>query len=92
MENLTQHAVTRMQQRGIKRNTVELLFHCGAEEYDHRGGTILYFDKQARQRLYRQYGAKQIKTIEGQLDTYAVIAKDGSIMTVGHRTRRINRN
>jgi len=92
MENLTQHALTRMQQRGIKLHTVEMLFQCGAKEHDHRGGTILYFDKQARQRLRRQHGAEQVKKIDGHLDTYAVIAKDGSIMTVGHRTKRINRN
>lgn len=92
MENLTQHAATRMQQRGIKPHTVELLFHCGSKEYDHRGGTILYFDKQARQRLRRQYGTEHVKKVETQLDTYAVVAKDGSIMTVGHRTKRINRN
>lgn len=92
MENLTQHAVSRMQQRGIKAHTIEMLFRCGAKEYDHRGGTILYFDKQARQRLRHQYGAEQIKQTKGQLDTYAVIAKDGSIVTVGHRTKRINRS
>lgn len=92
MENLTQHAVARMQQRGIKVQTVEMLFHCGAKEHDHRGATILYFDKQARQRLCHQYGAAQFKKIEGQLDTYAVIAENGTVVTVGHRTKRINRN
>ena len=92
MENLTQHAVTRMQQRGIKPHTVELLFRCGVEEYDHRGGTILYFDKQSRQRLRHQYGVEAIKKIERQLDAYAVIAENGAVVTVGHRTKRINRN
>jgi hypothetical protein len=92
MEILTQHAVTRMQQRGIKFQTVEMLLQCGAKEHDHRGATVLYFDKQARQRLYDQYGAEQLKKIDRQLDTYAVIAGSGAVVTVGHRTRRINRN
>ena len=92
MENLTQHAVARMQQRGIKAQAVEMLFHFGAKEHDHRGATILYFDKPARGRLCHQYGTKQFKRIEGQLNTYAVIAKNGTIVTVGHRTKRINRN
>lgn len=92
MENLTQHALTRMQQRGIKLHTVEMLCRCGTKEYDHRGGVILYFDKQARQRLRRQYGGEQIKKIDGQLHTYAVIAKNGTVVTVGHRVKRINRN
>ncbi len=92
MENLTQHAVTRMQQRGIKAQTVEMLFHCGAKEHDHRGATILYFDKRSRQRLSHQYGAEQLKKIERQLDAYAVIADNGAVVSVGHRTKRINRN
>ena len=91
MENVTQHAVVRMQQRGIKAQAVEMLFHCGAREHDRRGTTILYFDKQARQSLCRQYGAKQFKRIEGQLNAYAVIAGNGTVVTVGHRTKRINR-
>ncbi len=92
MENLTQHAAARMQQRGIKAQTVEMLFQCGAKEYDHCGATIYYFDKPARQRLCRQYGAERFKKIDGQLDTYAVIAENGAVVTVGHRTKRINRN
>ncbi len=91
METLTQHAVTRMQQRGIKPYTVEMLFRCGAKEHDHRGGAILYFDKRARQRLREQYGVEKINKFEPQLDAYAVIAENGAIVTVGHRTKRINR-
>lgn len=92
METLTQHAVARMQQRGIKLQIVEMLFQCGAKEHDHRGATILYFDKQARQRLRDQYGAEQIKKIDQQLNAYAVIVGDGTVVTVGHRTKRINRH
>ena len=91
MAALTQHAITRMQQRGIKVQTVEMLAHCGAKEHDHRGAIILYFDKQARHRLRRLYGAEQIKQAEGHLDTYAVVAQCGAIVTVGRRTKRINR-
>jgi len=92
MKNLTQHAACRMQQRGIKPETIGILFECGTKEYDHRGAVILYFDKLARQRLRYQYGLDQYKRIEGQLDTYAVLAEDGIIVTVGHRTKRINRH
>lgn len=92
MEILTQHAVTRMQQRGIKLQTVEMLLQCGAKEHDHRGATVLYFDKQSRQRLCHEYGGDRFKKIERQLDAYAVIAGNGAVVTVGHRTKRINRN
>lgn len=92
MTTLTQHATCRMQQRGIKAETLEVLFVCGSKEHDRRGATILYFDKSARQRLRHQYGPDRYKRVEGQLDAYAVLAEDGTIITVGHRTKRINRH
>lgn len=92
MSRLKQHASSRMQQRGIKSTTAEYLLSCGSRDHDHRGATILYFDKHARQRLLNQLGAKQLKTIEQQLDTYAVVSGEGEIITVGHRTKRINRH
>ena len=48
------HAVTRMQQRGIREDAVDLLFRYGREVYDHRGRTIIYFDKAARRRMKRE--------------------------------------
>ena len=92
MQSLTQHAACRMQQRGIKPETIGILFKCGAKEHDHRGTAILYFDKLARQRLRHHYGLELYKRIEGQLDAYAVLDKGGVIVTVGHRTKRINRH
>ncbi len=92
MMNLTQHAACRMQQRGIKPETIEILLESGARERDHRGGTILYIDKPARRRLRDQYGLEHYKAIERQLGAYVVVGEDGSVITVGHRTKRINRN
>lgn len=91
MGDLTQHAVARMQQRGIRFEIVDLLFQYGSREYDHRGATILYFNKKARRRVSEQFGEAQLKQIEGKLNTYAVVGANGSIVTVGHRTKRINR-
>lgn len=92
MKNITQHAACRMQQRGIKSEAIEILCTWGAREYDHHGATVLYFDKSARQRARKEYGRDQYNRIEGQLDIYAVLANDGSIVTIGHRTKRINRH
>lgn len=47
------HAAARMQQRGIREDVVDLLLRYGREEHDHRGGTIVYFDKVARARMAR---------------------------------------
>lgn len=40
-------------------------------------------------RLWRQDLQAEI---EARLDAYAVVTGSGDIITVGHRTRRINRN
>ncbi len=90
--NLTNHAQARLQQRGISSHVLDCLLQYGRKVHDHRGGEIIYFDHQARERLRRQSGPDQFKTIESKLDAYAVIGPDGAVLTVGHRTKRINRH
>lgn len=50
---LADHARARMRQRAISPLAVEALLAYGRGEHDHRGGTILFFDKTARRRLER---------------------------------------
>ncbi|MBK9447303.1 MAG: hypothetical protein IPO00_15200 [Betaproteobacteria bacterium] len=37
-------------------------------------------------------GASDYRRYENKLDAYAVVGNDGSVVTVGHRTRRIPRS
>ncbi len=92
MLTITHHAQTRLQQRGIPALVVESLLEFGHQAHDHRGGTIIFFDHRARNRLRRQMANDAYKHIESHLDTYAVLGADGAIVTVGHRTQRINRH
>ncbi len=92
MENLTQHAMARMQQRGFNLKIVDYLLQCGTEIHDHHGATIIFFDKHARQRLQKHCGSERYRQMERQLDAYAVVSDAGAIMTVGHRVRRIRRH
>jgi hypothetical protein len=92
MLSITNHAQTRLQQRGIPPLVIENLLDFGRQMHDHRGGTVLYFDHRARRYLQRQLPRENFRRIESHLDAYAVVASDGSIVTVGHRTHRINRN
>jgi hypothetical protein len=80
MHMLTEHAVARMQQRGIPAAVVNDLLAYGRSEHDHRGGTILYFDRKARTYAKRSSSA------------YLVLGSDGTVVTVGHRYRRIPRS
>lgn len=90
--SLTHHAAKRMQQRAIPERVLPLLFEFGEEEYDHHGTMMLYFNKRARQRLAKVLPFDEMKRLEPALNTYAVLDKDGAVVTVGHRTQRINHN
>jgi len=83
---ITQHALARMQQRGIRPTDVECLLRFGRREHDHRGGRILYVDKHARRRISAFLGDRSAERLN---DVYAVMANDGVVVTVGHRTQRI---
>lgn len=86
---LSTHAATRRQQRGISPAMVDLLLRYGTRCYDHRGGCIVHFDKASRERLCRDLGsaAAQLK-----LSVYAVLdASHRTVITLGHRTRRVQR-
>jgi hypothetical protein len=89
---LTDHARSRLQQRGIPTPVLDCLLEYGRKVHDHRGGEVIFFDHQSRAQLRRDRGDAVFKQMETKLGTYAVLAGDGSIVTVGHRTKRINRH
>jgi len=92
MLNFTSHARTRIQQRGIPEFVVENLLDFGREAYDHHGRCVVYFDRRARAAMQIACDAVTYRRLEPRLDAYAVLALSGDIVTVGHRTRRINRS
>ena len=108
MELLTRHATARMQQRGIRAQALEALLDFGRERHIHfRGREIVYFDKKARARLARSRAvaprssavAPRSRAVapakagaERFSRTYAILGSDGTVITVGHRFRRIPRS
>ena len=87
----TQHARTRMQQRGITPAAVELLLDYGRQVHDHRGCRILCFDKRSRGRMARELGREIFRRVDRYLNAYAVVAEDDVVVTVGHRVARLPR-
>jgi hypothetical protein len=85
---LTTHARVRMQQRGIPAALLEDLLDYGRAMHDHRGATVLYFDKRARAALAR---SRALPHAGRRLDAYAVLGGDGEVRTVGHLTKRLRR-
>jgi hypothetical protein len=81
MEHLTQHAKTRMQQRGIPQSALECLLDYGRIQHDHRGAAIVFLDKAARRRLAREQGrARKNKAIPS-------LAEGGGGLGWGHESR-----
>ena len=87
----TTHARARMQQRGIPAAAVELLINYGRSAPAGEGCEVVFFDKAARARLFRDDPAVT-RNAERLCRTYAVVGRDGVVLTVGHRYRRIPRS
>lgn len=87
---LTTHAQVRMQQRGISTVALEMLLDFGRVVHLDRGKDIVYFDKKARARLAKA-NAKVAREATRLCRTYAILGRDGWVVTVGHRYRRIQR-
>lgn len=88
---MTQHAQTRLRQRGILPATLALLLEHGCTAHDHRGAEVLYLTRAGRENIRRARGRQAYRRLESSLNVYAVIDGDGCVITIGHRTRRINR-
>jgi 50S ribosomal subunit-associated GTPase HflX len=54
-----------------------------------RDADYVFFDRKARERLRRHLGAPVVDRLGKLLDVYAVRARDGSVLTVAHRFKRI---
>ena len=88
----SEHARIRMQQRGVPPLIIEWLVQYGATVHDHRGARIRYFDKESRKRIRNEKGDIVLRRFHELFDCYAVIAEDGSVVTVGHAYGRIRKN
>ena len=80
----TNHAKARCQQRGIRSEVVDALISFG-ECKRHRGGDVYYMDRKARARARGSLNTTNYKRVVDQLDTYVVMADDGSIITAAKR-------
>lgn len=85
----SRHALKRMQQRSVSRNAIDIIMDFGHSARSHRAER-LYFTKTSRRRLNSALG-DDAKHYDRFLNMYLVLGDDGSVITVGHRTRRFRR-
>lgn len=87
----SRHARSRMQQRGIAPGLVDRVLRYGREVHDHHGAIVVMMDRAAEARLRRD-GESRGVPLDRLRGVYVVVALDGTIRTVGHRTRRLRRH
>jgi Domain of unknown function (DUF4258) len=88
--HLSKHAEIRMQQRAIRRDTLESLIIYG-EERDAGGGCkALYFSKNAMRELRQDLSPRVAKEL--RIRAYAILSSDNAVLTVGHRFRKWRRS
>ena len=90
MELVTRHARARMQQRGVRPAMLEALLDYGREVRAGSGCELIFFDKRARAQLVRENAALAADSAR-VCNSYAIVASDGAVITVGHRHRRMPR-
>ena len=90
--NLTFHAQQRMQQRGIPRRVIGYVLTYGRVSHDHHGGCVIWLDKRSKARIGQEEGRQVVRQLDKHLNAYVVTDSNGTVVTVGHRYRRIIRH
>lgn len=85
--SLSLHARVRMQQRGISSEALEILFELGDACPAPGGGQVIFIERADQQELGRR--GKRIRERDRLKRFYAVTDESGTVVTVGHRYRRI---
>lgn len=80
---LSEHARKRSQQRSIPESVIDLLLDFGDEAYLGGGVTSFSFRKKGWRTVAKYLGAKA-KYFERYRSCYAVVAEDGTIITVAY--------
>jgi len=88
--NLSQHAKIRSQQRGIPPFVLHLLLQFGARVPAGKSAEKFFFDRRARKHV-ASYTGGRIKASDEALDVYAIVSGP-TIVTTGHRLKKVNRH
>src|SRR5690606_24914117 len=84
----TRHARARSPPPRLPPSLVERVLRYGRGGHDHHGAIVGMMDRAARTRMARD-GESRGVALDRLRGVYVVLATDGTIRTVGHRTRRL---
>lgn len=88
----SQHALIRVQQRGVDREILDCLLAYGRQEPDHKGCQIVTFDGKAFEKLAKFEPKKIAAKASAVKNLYAIVDSSGVLVTAGHRFRPVRRD
>lgn len=83
------HARVRMQQRGVSAEGLDLLLRFGRSAHSQSRRELVYLDHAARRAALRECGRAVGSLIDRLAGMCVVVGKDGVIVTVRPRGRRV---
>ncbi len=92
MTAYTKHAAARAQQRALPPLADVLLDEFGEHAHDGHGAIRIFFTHESRRRMERAFGRRPVAKLSEYLDAYRVDdSRDGTTITIGHRSQRMRR-
>ncbi len=92
MTAYTKHAAARAQQRALPPMVDFLLDEFGQRSHDGRGAVRVYFTHESVRRMERAFGRRPVAKMSEYLNAYRVDdSRDGTTITIGHRSQRMRR-
>ena len=89
----THHAAVRACQRAIPPFAEYLLDEFGERIYDGRGGVRVFFTHRSKRRMEQSFGRRAAGKMAEYFGVYRVEdSRDGTVITIGHRSKRMKRN
>ncbi len=85
------HAQTRLQQRGIPADTADLLLDWGSLEHIGNGRQVVFFRRRDLHHLQRHLPKQDWLELEQRRHLYAVMAANGTVVTVAFRYQHMKR-
>ncbi len=90
--DLTEHARTLAQSRGIRAHELNALLTYGRSIHDHLGRLIYTFDQKGLKQLRQDEPRSLWKRLQSHRSIYVVTHTDGRVITTGHRFKRLVRD
>jgi len=88
VDELSAHAKVRMQQRRVPPLILGWLREYGAEQHDHHGAVIRYFNKDSKRRIATNAGDSVAKALSRYMSAY-LVEQAGRVITIGYRNKHI---